>query len=117
MSPDECQRIFDAVEVTKYIRTDIEQPQPRVGFIAQHLDAVCKDEFACIVGRLPSADMPTEEVNEVEEEPLLTVDYSRLVTVLWGVCKNQQLACANLQLRVAQLEQAINSSLNIASSA
>ena len=115
MLPDDCQRIFDAVEVTKYIRTDIEQP--RIGFIAQDLASMCKGPFACIVGRLPSADMPTEEVNEVEEEPLLTVDYSRLVTVLWGVCKNQQLACASLQGRVAQLEQAINSSRNTASSA
>ena len=90
--------------MTKYTRTDIEQQ--RVGFIAQDLDVVCKNEFACIVGRLQSADMPTEEV---DEEPLLTVSYSRLVTVLWGVCKN-------MQGRVTQLEQAVNSSRNNASS-
>ena len=86
--------------MTKYIRTDI--AQPRIGFIAQDLAAVCTNEFACIVGRLQSADMPAEEI---DEEPLLTVDYSRLVTVLWGVCKN-------LQGRVAQLEQAASSSRN-----
>ena len=107
--PDDCQRIFDAVEVTKYIRTDIDTPQQRVGFIAQDLDAVCKNEFACIVGRLQSEVLPTDEVAEVEEEPLLTVDYSRLVTVLWGVCKN-------LHGRAAQLEQAASSSRNNASS-
>ena len=113
---DDCQQIFDSVEVTKYIRTDIEQS--RVGFIAQDLDAVCsKNEFACIVGRLQSADMPADEVDEIAEEPLLSVDYSRVVCILWGVCKNQQLACTNLQGRVAQLEQTINSSLNNASSA
>ena len=106
--PDDCQRIFDAVEVTKYTRTDIEQQ--RVGFIAQDLDAVCKNEFACIVGRLQPAVLPTDEVAEIQEEPLLTVDYSRLVTVLWGVCKN-------LHGRVAQLEQAASSSRNNASSA
>ena len=78
---------------------------------------MCKGPFACIVGRLQSADMPADEVDEIAEEPLLSVDYSRLVTVLWGVCKNQQLACASLQGRVAQLEQAINSSRNNASSA
>ena len=81
---DDCQQIFGNVEVTKYTRTDIEQP--RVGFIAQDLDAVCKNEFACIVGRLQSTVLPTDEVAEVQEEPLLTVDYSRLVTVLWCVC-------------------------------
>ena len=97
---DDCQQIFDNVEAKKYTRTDLEQQ--RAGFIAQGLYDVCKDEFVCIVGRLQSADMPAEEI---DEEPLLTVDYSRLVTVLWGVCKN-------LQGRVAQLEQAANSSRN-----
>ena len=96
---DDCKHIFNNVEVKKYTRTATEQQ--RVGFIAHDLDAVCKEDIACIVGKLKSADMPTEEV--IDEEPLLTVDYSRLVTVLWGVC-------TNLQGRVAQLEQAASSS-------
>ena len=82
---DGCKQIFNNVEVKKYTRTDTEQK--RVGFIAQDLDAVCKEEFACIVGR-KSTDVPAEEVidealvdttPEDDEEGLLTLDYSRLV--------------------------------------
>ena len=83
------------------------------GFIAQDLDAVCKEEFACIVGRkLKSTDVPTEEVIDEthpsvdttpkdDEEGLLTLDYSRLVIVLWGVCKD-------LSTRLNELENNMN---------
>ena len=58
---DDCKQIFNKVEVKAYTRTYTEQQ--RVGFIAQDLDAVCKEEFACIVGRkLKSTDVPAEEV-------------------------------------------------------
>ena len=102
---DDCKHMFNNVEVNTYTRTYIEHQ--RVGFIAQDLNAVCTNEFACIVGRLKSTDIPAEEVID-EEQPsvdqppnddddLLTVDYSRLVTVLWGVCKD-------LSTRLSELE-------------
>ena len=64
--------------------------------------------------------VPSALVGSTDQE-LLTVDYSRLVTVLWGVCKNLQLQCQNLQGRTDQLEQVVleqtvNSSLSTASS-
>ena len=92
------------LRLTKYTITYIEHQ--RVGFIAQDLNAVCTNEFACIVGRLKSADIPADEVIDEaqpyttpkdDEEGLLTVDYSRLVIVLWGVCKD-------LSTRLSELE-------------
>ena len=77
------------------------------------MDAVCKEEFACIVGRkLKSTDVPAEEVIDEthpsvdttpkdDEEGLLTLDYSRLVIVLWGVCKD-------LSTRLNELENNMN---------
>ena len=65
--------------------------------------------FACIVGRR-STGVPDEEVTdgapvdttpEDDEEGLLTLDYSRLVIVLWGVCKD-------LSTRLNELENNMN---------
>ena len=93
----DCKRIFDAVEVKTYNRTDIDQQ--RVGFIAHDLDAVCTDEFSCIVGRLKPTKQDATPQPENDDE-LLTVDYARLITVLWGVCKD-------LSSRLSELEQTI----------
>ena len=105
----DCKQIFNNVEVKKYTRTYIEHQ--RVGFIAQDLNAVCTNEFACIVGRLISTDEGSSGHLEVihdsvdkppnDDDDLLTVDYSRLVTVLWGVCKD-------LSTRLSELENSMN---------
>jgi hypothetical protein len=80
-----CQEVFDAVEVKTYERTDL-APGKRIGFIAQDVEQSLPAEFANLVGTRPSG------LGEV-----LTLDYSRLVTVLWGVVKN-------LQARIEALE-------------
>ncbi len=98
--------IFDAVEVKTYDRNDL-LGQPRVGFIAQDLQVVCTGNFAHIVGEGTIQSTATAAVDggePVEEQPqtsFKTVDYSRLVTVLWGVCKD-------LKARVEILEARIN---------
>jgi hypothetical protein len=71
-----CQEVFDAVEVKTYERTDL-APGKRIGFIAQDIQQSLPAEFANLVGTRPSGD-----------GELLTLDYSRLVCVLWGVVKN-----------------------------
>lgn len=83
-----CQQVFDAVEVKTYERTDL-APGKRIGFIAQDVvQSNLPEEFANLVGTRPGGDA---------EDPFLTLDYSRLVTVLWGVVKN-------LQARIEALE-------------
>jgi len=74
------------VDVKSYLRTDLQQR--RVGFIAQDVQAAASGDWACLLGSTPSDD---------PEETLLTLDYARLTTVLWGVVKE-------LSARVAQLE-------------
>ena len=92
ISPTECRAIFDAVEAKRYFRTDI--GQRRVGFIAQDVQAAAADpDFACLVG---STLVPGTGDSPASQE-LLTLDYARLTTVLWGVVKE-------LSARVAELE-------------
>jgi hypothetical protein len=78
-SLEACQQVFDAVQVKTYERTDL--AGKRIGFIAQDVQGNLPEEFANLVGTRPSED---------SEDPFLTLDYSRLVTVLWGVVKNMQ---------------------------
>ena len=87
--------IFDAIETKEYDfrppGKDIEgQSLPaerRVGFIANQVKAAILDEaWTNIVGSKPVCD-----------EEYLTLDYSRLVCVLWGTVKE-------LSARVAALE-------------
>ena len=77
----DLQAIFDSTEAKTYTRTDVEGK--RYGFIAQDVQAKTPKDITNIV---------FEQGGEGgdDENPLLAIDYSRLVTVLWGVCKNQQ---------------------------
>ena len=74
--------VFDAVEVKSYTRTDMPQPEDRIGFIAQEILAsgTSGPKFA-----------------SMQENGLYGLDYSRLTCVLWGVCKL-------LEQRIAILE-------------
>ena len=84
--------ILAAVDVKTYSRNDLDG-QKRVGFIAHDLQKVCSGHWEHIVSSSPDTD---EEGVETGTQTL-QVDYSRLVTVLWGVCKD-------LTARVASLE-------------
>ncbi len=100
----EMMAIFDAVDVKTYERNDL-AGQPRVGFIAQELEAALTGNFAHIVGqgtRQTTSTQAGAETSEAEEptETFKTIDYARLTAVLWGVCKT-------LQQRIGALEQAV----------
>jgi hypothetical protein len=76
-SLDDLKEMFDATEVKTYTRTDV--PGKRLGFIAQDIQKKKPKDIGNLV-------FMTYE----EDQPLLALDYSRLATVLWGVCKSQQ---------------------------
>ena len=90
---DELQQIFDRVEVKQYHRIDI--PGDRVGFIAQDVQAAISEDskFQNIVNPIYS-----------DKPPLLGLDYARLTTILWGVCKKKQMMIEDLAARVKLLE-------------
>ena len=85
--------IIDAVEAKKYTRNDT--GEDRHGFISQDLEAVCTGNFAHIVGSTPATD---DEGDEIEGAAAIkTVDYSRLVAILWTSVRE-------LRSRVQELE-------------
>jgi len=90
-SLDDCKHIFDNVNVKTYVRKDVSGS--RIGFIAQDVQTNAPAEFANLLGMQYGGD-----------EPLLSLDYSRLVCVLWGVCKHQETDIAMLTHRITALE-------------
>ena len=71
--------IVDQVQAKRYTRNDT--GEHRHGFIAQDLEAACSDPFfAHIVGSTPATD---DEGEEIGAPAIKTVDYSRLVAILW----------------------------------
>ena len=76
----ELQAIFDAAAPKRYDRTDVAH-RDRLGFLAQDF------EQAGVTGR-----------TYIGDQELMTLDYSRLTAVLWGVCKR-------LQSRIEALEK------------
>ena len=90
----EAGAIVDAVEAKKYRRNDT--GEHRHGFIAQDLEAACNDPFfSHIVGSTAATD---DEGDEIEgAAPIKTVDYSRLVALLWTTLRD-------LRSRVQELE-------------
>jgi hypothetical protein len=93
-SLEACQRIFDAVAPKVYERTDL--PGKRIGFVAQEVEQSLPAEFANLVGTRPGAD----------GQELLTIDYSRLITIAWAQLKIQQAQIADLTSRLEALEEA-----------
>ena len=85
------QSVFDAVQVKTYERTDVSGQ--RIGFLANDLvsalDATGYDNIARL----------TYDTGN----PLWGLDYARLTTILWAVCKNQQAELKALSARMDSL--------------
>ena len=92
----EAGAIIDQVQAKKYTRNDT--GEDRHGFIAQDLEAVCTGNFAHIVGSTPATDDEGEEIEGAAA--IKTVDYSRLVALLWTTVRE-------LRSRVQELENAL----------
>ena len=89
---DVIQSVFNSVEVKTYERMDV--PGQRIGFVANHLvGALAETNFDNIV-----------QMTYNSENPLWGLDYARLTTILWGVCKNQQKQLDQIEARLAALE-------------
>ncbi len=93
-SLEELQGIFDRVNVMTYTRNDGVHG-PRVGFVAQHLQAAIGED-----SKLQNIVMPVY----TDGPPLLGLDYARLTCLLWAVCKIQKAELAALTARVVTLE-------------
>ena len=90
----EAGAILDAVQAKKYTRNDT--GERRHGFVAQDLQGECSDPFfAHIVGEIPATDSEGEEI--AGAAAIKTVDYSRLVALLWTTVRD-------LRSRVQALE-------------
>ena len=76
--------ILDAVEPNKHTRNDT--GEHRHGFIAQDLEAACISNFAHIVGSTPAENSEGEELDAAAA--IKTVDYSRLVALLWTTVRD-----------------------------
>ena len=91
---DEIQNIFDKIDVKTYERNDL-QNKKRVGFIAQDFDKVLPEYFKHIVG-----DGTIQRTTESEVEDIKTLDYSRIVCILWGSLKKSNKQIAELETRL-----------------
>ena len=78
-------KVFDEVKVKTYTRTDKPELGERVGFISQDI------QKACIDNNIP------DSFTTIDDNNLLGLDYSKLVTVLWSKVKQ-------LEQRIAILE-------------
>ena len=97
----EIQHIFNKIDVKTYERNDGVEGS-RIGFIANDFDNnISQDsKFQNIVFKIKTeqqtkttegqAGEEVEEIGNEEDNYILGIDYSRLCTLLWGVCKNQE---------------------------
>ena len=88
-----AQSVLDGCSARTFVRTDLGEQETkvsrRIGFVAQELMACC----------------PREWINIVHEEGgLLGVSYDRLCCVLWTCLKKTNEQVAQLETRVAALE-------------
>ena len=70
--------------VKTYTRNDTEEGNKRLGFIAQDVKAYLPDKFDNIIG----SNISTGEQGENSKE-IMTMDYARMVCVLWKIVQNQ----------------------------
>ena len=77
--------VLKAVEAKVYKRVDLPDNTTRIGFLAQDLQAALPPEWANIIGATEAVDGHLDQQgNEVPAKPsTLTLDYARLVTLIW----------------------------------
>ena len=80
-----CLNLLRNVDAHTYVRKDM--PGTRLGFIANDIQDNIPDEFANLIGVQHGTT------------PLLTLDYSRLVCVLWQVVKSQEQRISALEAK------------------
>ena len=98
----DCTAILNAVDAMQYTRND--RNEQRVGFIAQDLQSACTGHFEHIVGTTEHHTRD-DQGETIEKRELLTVDYSRLVTILWTCLKDTNRRMSQLENTILQMQQ------------
>ena len=105
----ELQAVFDNVNPKSYVRNDIPDDVAngtrKIGFIAQDVQAQIADKPDLQSLIMKSTLGKNEDGTDKE---ILCLNYDGLVTVLWGVVKQQQTTIATLESRRAALEAKVN---------
>jgi hypothetical protein len=123
LTPHEAHAMFEQIEVVQYLRTDIQQQ--RLGFIAQDVKKAVANVLPDVVSNfvkvrhqykvteqtLPEATDPdaTETVEpepeppepEIEMADFHRLDYSRMVTILWGTVKHLEARIQTLETQLS----------------
>ena len=86
-----CVNIIKAVKPKSYIKNNISNAQRECGFIAQDIQTQLTNECSNLVKEMLDDDFGS----------IYGIDYGRLTTLLWGVCRN-------LLTRVELLETALS---------
>ena len=82
-----------------YRRLDMpDDDGPRLGFIAQEVDAACPSAWSNLVGTTQYKWSGNGDGGEIR-----TLDYARLVCPLWQSCRSMLARIEMLEERVAQL--------------
>jgi hypothetical protein len=89
---DACLQVLNKVDAKSYKRND-RGMEPRIGFIAQEMEAAVPAKWSNLVGKAKSTSYDQGSTDELK-----TLDYARLTAILWQVCKN-------LDKRVKELEK------------
>ena len=79
-----CTDMLENINVKPYTRNDMEEGNKTLGFIAQDVKAYLPDKFDNIIG----SNIITDEQGENSKE-IVTMDYARMVCVLWTIVQNQ----------------------------
>ena len=76
--------MLEYINAKTYTRNDMEEGNRRLGFIAQDVKAHLPDKFDNIIGSNTITDIQGENPKEI-----MTMDYARMVCVLWKLVQNQ----------------------------
>ena len=98
-STEDSLNMLRQVSAKTYHRLDLPDDEgPRLGFIAQEVDAACPSAWSNLVGTTNYKWSGNGEGGEIR-----TLDYARLVCPLWQACRSMLARIEMLEERVAQL--------------
>ena len=91
---NDCMNMLENIHVKTYTRNDMEEGNKRIGFIAQDVKQNLPDKFDNIIGSNIITDKDTKENRDI-----MTMDYARMVCILWKIVQNQEQRIKALEVR------------------